>query len=72
MAELNMLHPFREGNGRAIREFIRCLALHFGYPLNWDVASEKEILDASIKSVVDTGYLAEVIHKVITEYDADK
>lgn len=72
MAELNMLHPFREGNGRAIREFIRCLALHCGYTLNWDVASEKEILNASIKSVVDTGYLAEIIHRVITEYDADK
>lgn len=26
MAELNVLHPFREGNGRTIREFIRQLA----------------------------------------------
>lgn len=24
--ELNMIHPFREGNGRSIREFIRQLA----------------------------------------------
>ncbi|NLJ71746.1 MAG: hypothetical protein GX333_01885 [Syntrophomonadaceae bacterium] len=22
-AELNMIHPFRDGNGRTIREFIR-------------------------------------------------
>lgn len=28
MAELNMIHPFREGNGRAIREFIRCLGFN--------------------------------------------
>lgn len=26
MSELNVLHPFREGNGRTIREFIRQLA----------------------------------------------
>ena len=30
MAELNIIHPFREGNGRAIREFIRELARHNG------------------------------------------
>ena len=27
LSELNVLHPFREGNGRTIREFIRELAL---------------------------------------------
>lgn len=70
MAELNMLHPFREGNGRAIREFIRCLAVQCGYTLNWDTVSEKEILDASIKSVLDISALTEVILKAISE-DAD-
>ncbi len=29
MAELNIIHPFREGNGRSIRELIRCMALHY-------------------------------------------
>lgn len=28
--EINMLHPFREGNGRAIREFVRSLAEYNG------------------------------------------
>ena len=27
MAELNIIHPFREGNGRSIRELIRRMAL---------------------------------------------
>ena len=27
MAELNIIHPFREGNGRSTRELIRCMAL---------------------------------------------
>lgn len=30
MAELNYIHPFREGNGRAIREFMRLLFIHCG------------------------------------------
>ena len=34
MAELNVLHHFREGNGRTIREFIRQLAYKNGYVLN--------------------------------------
>lgn len=51
MAELNMIHPFREGNGRAIREFIRCLALRAGYIINWALTNSKELLNASILSV---------------------
>lgn len=34
LSELNVLHPFREGNGRTNREFIRQLALKNGYVLN--------------------------------------
>ena len=33
-AELNVLHPFREGNGRTTREFLRQLSLKNGYILN--------------------------------------
>lgn len=34
--EINMLHPFRTGNGRAQRIFFEQLALHAGYLLDWD------------------------------------
>lgn len=34
--EVNRLHPFREGNGRAQREFFRQLGLAAGWPLRWD------------------------------------
>ncbi|WP_310144275.1 Fic family protein [Paenibacillus amylolyticus] len=34
-AEINVLHPFRERNGRTHREFIRCLAQSNGYELDW-------------------------------------
>lgn len=39
-AEVNMVHPFREGNGRAQREFFRGLALMNGLNINWANVSE--------------------------------
>ena len=34
-SELNFLHPFREGNGRTTREFVRQLAQHAGYQVDY-------------------------------------
>lgn len=51
MSELNMIHPFREGNGRAIREFIRCLALKSGLDIDWSLIDSKELLNATIIAV---------------------
>ncbi|WP_088370424.1 Fic family protein [endosymbiont 'TC1' of Trimyema compressum] len=31
--DLNHIHPFREGNGRALRELIREIATNHGYSL---------------------------------------
>lgn len=46
-SEINALHPFREGNGRCQREFIRTLALHAGYVINFANVSAEEMLKAS-------------------------
>lgn len=59
-SELNVLHPFREGNGRTIREFIRQLALKNGYVLNLKKVSPDKTLNASIKSIVDIDDLTDV------------
>jgi cell filamentation protein len=48
--EMNAIHPFREGNGRAQREFLRELAVEAGYELAWDLVAQKEIRAASIAS----------------------
>lgn len=61
ISEINVLHPFREGNGRTIREFIRQLALKNGYKLNLKKIAPKEMLEASKKSVVDTTDLERLI-----------
>lgn len=63
LAEFNVLHPFREGNGRAIREFIRQLALKNGYLLDMREVSSEEMLYASKKSVYDISDLEKLIYK---------
>ena len=60
-----MLHPFREGNGRTIREFIRQLALKNGYLLNLKKISPKDMLNASKKSVIDTVDLENLINECL-------
>ena len=64
-AELNVLHPFREGNGRTTREFLRQLSLKNGYILNLQNVSPKELLSASIKSIIDTSDLEKYLYKCL-------
>lgn len=49
-AEINALHPFREGNGRTEREFIRQLAFQNNYFLSYAGITKNQMIDASIKS----------------------
>lgn len=65
MAELNIIHPFREGNGRSIREFIRLMAKHVGYNLNWGNADKEKLLEASILSVDNYKTLIEILKSCI-------
>ena len=67
MSELNVLHPFREGNGRTTREFIRQLALENGYNLDLSRFKAEDILNASIESVVDVDNLEEIIFNSLVE-----
>ena len=50
LGELNAIHPFRDGNGRTQREFVRELALHHGYCLNWFHVSRDQMYKASQQS----------------------
>jgi len=66
MSELNMIHPFREGNGRSIREFIRELAVNCNYIINWSLIKEETLLEATIIAVdKDLKPLKNCILKVI-------
>ena len=68
MSELNIIHPFREGNGRSIRELIRCMmALHYGFSLNWSRVNWYTILDAAIKPAVDGRTFCDIIKKYVID-----
>lgn len=48
MGELNVLHPFREGNGRTLREFMGQLAREAGYYIDWSSLEQQEMIKASV------------------------
>ena len=64
-AELNYIHPFREGNGRATREFMRQLYDFNGYEVNWAAVSTEDLLAAMEASVFDTVELEMVLRKCL-------
>lgn len=47
LGELNAAHPFREGNGRTQREFIREVGLRAGYYVDWRAATRDRTIEAS-------------------------
>jgi cell filamentation protein len=50
LAELNAIHPFREGNGRTQLSFLGILADEAGNPLNFEALEPDKILNAVIES----------------------
>ena len=50
MGEINAIHPFRDGNGRTQREFIRELLLPLGFYTDYSRCPPRMMLDASIAS----------------------
>jgi len=61
MSELNYIHPFREGNGRTIREFIRELSLYNNYETDWNNVDKERLLVASINSIYDINPLIQCL-----------
>ncbi len=47
LGELNTIHPFRDGNGRTQREFLRALGLRAGHKVRWAAISQFEMVNAS-------------------------
>lgn len=59
LAELNAIHPFREGNGRTMRAFLQLLGRQAGHdvdltrldPVAWNAASRDSFLTADSRSL---------------------
>jgi cell filamentation protein len=65
LSEVNAAHPFREGNGRTQREFIRELGLQAGFAIDWSRITRDEMIAASRGSFEtgNTSGLAELVRR---------
>jgi len=66
---INHLHPFREGNGRAQREFIRVLALEKGYQLDLSSAEDEAVFERYMSGTIEGNkkLLSELIESIIVK-----
>jgi cell filamentation protein len=51
---VNYLHPFREWNGRAQREFLRLLAFQKGLSLNLNPPDNKSVYERYMKGTIES------------------
>jgi cell filamentation protein len=64
-SEINVLHPFREGNGRAQRVFIEYLASAAGYHIDFSNVSNQEMIVASVDAFdKEYGKLTEMLKRI--------
>ena len=68
--DLNVLHPFREGNGRTLRVFLEHIMLNCGYGVDWLKVTRTEWLEANIRSYAgDCTLLEQLFERVILNID---
>ena len=66
LGEINAIHPFREGNGRTQREFIRELGARNGLTIDWRQVSQEQMVEASRRSLrLDCARLEQVLRKIL-------
>ena len=70
---INLLHPFRDGNGRAQRIFFEQLIIHAGYDVEWKGIERDNWLDANKKAVFgDEKPLTAIFKQAVHEIDNNK
>ena len=69
--EVNYLHPFREGNGRTQREFLRLLALEKGWILNLNPPDDQKVYELYMKGTIesDVRTLTELVFELMNRND---
>ncbi len=73
-AEMNVIHPFREGNGRTTRLWLDdMLKRNISMVVDWNNIGEREYLNAMIESHNDTEKLFNLIKRNLTDklYDRE-
>lgn len=79
LTDINIIHPFREGNGRTKRVFFQELARQAGYDLDWEKCSKEEWIyadecafDSSRDGKRDTSYLKILLDKAVTPIETNR
>ena len=71
--EMNVAHPFREGNGRSTRIWLdMMLKKHLLKCVDWSKVPKKEYLDAMVKSVVNPNPLKALLKNALTDKISDR
>lgn len=65
VTEINMFHPFREGNGRTTRLFTEVLAWQHGFGINYTQAQQNAYMQASIQD--DAEMMTQVFMEGLTK-----
>lgn len=62
LGELNMIHPFREGNGRTQRIYIEQLCMNNGkFEIDFTEVTQEEMISASVRSANGSNDMLEVL-----------
>ncbi|WP_067139437.1 Fic/DOC family protein [Oceanivirga salmonicida] len=65
--DVNVLHPFYEGNGRSTRIWLDLILIKkFKAAIDWNKVNKKDYLDAMKKSIVNTDDIKEILKNAIT------
>lgn len=66
--EINLLHPFREGNGRVQRFFFEEMLFALGYEVSWPRIPQQDWIDANIAGVnLDISPLVAIFSRAISK-----
>ena len=71
--EMNLAHPFMEGNGRSTRIWLDLiLKKHLKKCVDWSLIDKKDYLSAMVKSAVDATWIRELLALALTDRIDDR
>ena len=71
--EMNMAHPFMEGNGRSTRIWLDImLKKKIGLCIDWSKIAKRDYLDAMIESEMNNNKIRELLRKALTDRIDDR
>lgn len=71
--EMNVAHPFREGNGRATRIWLDLiLKKELKQVIDWNLVDKEKYLTAMEKSVIDDYYIKKLLKQALTDKINDR